>query len=178
VHFFIFWNPESRIIVLWSQVNLAVALNKPIIPLFMENMTWPPPGGMGPIFIEYIRFFQRPGEETNDKRYWPAPSFTELLRQLRDTIAPDISVITAGKQSIVDRYGVCTLSNRISYYWPQVSRRRVEFWAAWNLDDVSSKIISCFYFPVICDLAFEVCSIFVGPLIISPDRLVPVKTNC
>jgi hypothetical protein len=81
------------------QVNLAVTLGKPIIPLQMEKMSWPPPGAMGPIFGEYIfvRFFQRPGEETKDERFWPDAKFTELLMQLRYTIAPDTSLITDGE---------------------------------------------------------------------------------
>uniref|UniRef100_K1Q047 Uncharacterized protein n=1 Tax=Magallana gigas TaxID=29159 RepID=K1Q047_MAGGI len=66
------------------EVNLSVNLGKPMIPLLMEKMAWPPAGSMGPIFSEYlfIRFFQRPGEETNDDRIWPAAKFTELLMQM------------------------------------------------------------------------------------------------
>lgn len=77
---------------------MAVTLGKPIIPLQMEKMLWPPPGAMGPIFGEYIfvRFFQRPGEETKDERYWPEAKFTELLMQLRYTIAPDQQLISKG----------------------------------------------------------------------------------
>jgi hypothetical protein len=77
------------------EVNLAVTLGKPIIPLLVEKMSWPPPGAMGPIFSEYIfvRFFQRPGEETKDKRFWAADKFQELLMQLRYHIAPELSLI-------------------------------------------------------------------------------------
>ncbi|KAL3867352.1 hypothetical protein ACJMK2_044561, partial [Sinanodonta woodiana] len=66
------------------EVNLSVNLGKPMIPLQMEKMEWPPKGSMGPIFSEYlfVRFFQRPGEETKDDRYWPIPKFQELLMQL------------------------------------------------------------------------------------------------
>ncbi|XP_033738373.1 uncharacterized protein LOC117325949 isoform X2 [Pecten maximus] len=66
------------------EVNLAVNLGKPMIPLLMEKMGWPPQGSMGPIFSEYlfVRFFQREGEETKDQRYWPVPKFQELLMQL------------------------------------------------------------------------------------------------
>ena len=85
------------------QVNLAVSLDKPIIPLLMEKMTWPPPGSMGPIFSEYlfIRFFQRDGEETEDQdqRYWPLPKFQELLMQLSVLgIKPDEQVVQPGEQ--------------------------------------------------------------------------------
>ncbi|KAK3601444.1 hypothetical protein CHS0354_033571 [Potamilus streckersoni] len=66
------------------EVNLSVNLGKPMIPLQMEKMEWPPKGSMGPIFSEYlfVRFFQRPGEETKDDRYWPIPKFQEMLMQL------------------------------------------------------------------------------------------------
>ena len=32
-----------------NQVNLAVTLNKPIIPLLLEKLSWPPIGSLGPI---------------------------------------------------------------------------------------------------------------------------------
>ncbi|XP_046581524.1 LOW QUALITY PROTEIN: uncharacterized protein LOC124288969 [Haliotis rubra] len=74
------------------EVNLSVSLGKPIIPLLMEKLSWPPPGSMGPIFSEYlfIRFFTRPGEETGDIRYWSAAKFQELLMQVNyNNVKPD-----------------------------------------------------------------------------------------
>ncbi|XP_021373485.1 uncharacterized protein LOC110463308 isoform X2 [Mizuhopecten yessoensis] len=79
------------------EVNLSVTLGKPMIPLLMEKMGWPPQGSMGPIFSEYlfVRFFQRKGEETKDQRYWPVPKFHELLMQLNIyKTMPDESLIT------------------------------------------------------------------------------------
>ena len=86
-------------ILLIFQVNLSVNLKKPIIPLLMDKMDWPPKGSMGPIFSEYlfIRFFQRDGEEINDKRYWPIPKFQELLMQLNFFAVPDQKMIKNGK---------------------------------------------------------------------------------
>ncbi|XP_025077779.1 LOW QUALITY PROTEIN: uncharacterized protein LOC112554280 [Pomacea canaliculata] len=78
------------------EVNLTVSLGKPIIPLLMEQTTWPPPGSMGPIFSEYlfIRFFQRSGEETKDSRYWPLSKFQELLMQLSlNGLMPDEAAV-------------------------------------------------------------------------------------
>ncbi|XP_025077777.1 uncharacterized protein LOC112554278 isoform X2 [Pomacea canaliculata] len=78
------------------EVNLTVSLGKPIIPLLMEQTTWPPPGSMGPIFSEYlfIRFFQRSGEETTDSRYWPLSKFQELLMQLSmNAVMPDEAAV-------------------------------------------------------------------------------------
>ena len=81
-------------------MNLSVNLNKPIIPLLMEKMDWPPKGSMGPIFSEYlfIRFFQRGGEETREKdqRYWPVPKFQELLMQLNFFVMPDQKIVQKG----------------------------------------------------------------------------------
>ncbi|XP_041375590.1 uncharacterized protein LOC121388355 [Gigantopelta aegis] len=74
------------------EVNLAVNLGKCLIPLLMENCTWPPSGSMGPIFSEYlfIRFFTRPSEVTNDDTYWTKPKFQELLMQLNyNNVVPD-----------------------------------------------------------------------------------------
>lgn len=85
------------------KVNLAVNLNKPIIPLLMEKTDWPPKGSMGPIFSEYlfIRFFQRGGEGSNvtDKRYWPIPKFQELLMQLNFYVVPDQKKVQKGTQN-------------------------------------------------------------------------------
>jgi hypothetical protein len=81
------------------QVNLSVNLGKPMIPLLLEKMPWPPSGSMGPIFSEFlfIRFFQRPGEETKDDRIWPAAKFTELLMQLNCLkVMPDEQNIAKG----------------------------------------------------------------------------------
>ena len=77
------------------QVNLSVTTGKPIIPLLMEKLSWPPPGTMGPIFSEYlfIRFFARAGEKADDDRYWAPAKFQELLMQLRYHEAPNQSMI-------------------------------------------------------------------------------------
>ncbi|XP_060078187.1 uncharacterized protein LOC132557685 [Ylistrum balloti] len=79
------------------EVNLSVNLGKPMIPLLMEKMAWPPKGSMGPIFSEYlfVRFFQRGGEETANQCYWPVQKFREILMQLNIyKIMPDESRIT------------------------------------------------------------------------------------
>ncbi|CAH1788849.1 unnamed protein product [Owenia fusiformis] len=78
------------------EVNLSVNLGKPIIPLLMEKLSWPPEGAMGPIFGEYlfVRFFQREAELTKDERFWPVAKFQELIMQLRFHIVPDESMVT------------------------------------------------------------------------------------
>lgn len=91
-----------------------MTLGKPVIPLLMEKMSWPPPGSMGPIFGEYIfvRFFQRPGESAGDERYWPKDKFTELLMQLRYNIAPEKSLILKG-ETLIQILIFCDLSLKI-----------------------------------------------------------------
>lgn len=83
----------------YLQVNLSVNLGKPIIPLLVEKMSWPPAGSMGPIFGEYlfIRFFARAGETAGDIRYWPTAKFQELLMQLRYSVIPNGSMISDRK---------------------------------------------------------------------------------
>ena len=81
------------------QVNLSVNLKKPMIPLLMEKMSWPPVGSMGPIFGEslFIRFYSRQGEETSPNQFWPSAKFQELLMQIRYYVAPDKDLIQESK---------------------------------------------------------------------------------
>lgn len=76
-------------------MNLSVSLSKPIIPLLMEKMSWPPPGSMGPIFGEYlfIRFFQRDNEK-KEGIYWPEAKMEELLMQMRYSVEPEARLIS------------------------------------------------------------------------------------
>ncbi len=79
-------NEASKDETCLNQINLAVQLGKPIIPLLLDSkLKWPPSGSLGPILSEYlfIRFFQRPKEVTNDERYWPVEKFNELIMQLK-----------------------------------------------------------------------------------------------
>ena len=88
-------------------MNLSVNLGKPMIPLLMEKMSWPPKGSMGPIFSEYlfVRFFTRSGEEADDNRYWPVPKFQEMLMQLNIyQVLPDNSLVEEGKHIILSLY--------------------------------------------------------------------------
>jgi len=100
------------------QVNLSVTLGKPVIPLLLEPMSWPPPGAMGPIFSEYIyvKFFgqQAPADvrPSDDERYWPVDKFHELLMQLRYHIAPDLQLITDGQRQL-DTYCLKTTQEYI-----------------------------------------------------------------
>ncbi|CAF2920688.1 unnamed protein product [Rotaria sp. Silwood2] len=77
-----------------GQVNLAISIGKPLIPIQMEKQTWPPEGALGPLMSEYlfIRFFDK--KAINDPNYWPDDKFTELLGAIRYYVAPDPDMIT------------------------------------------------------------------------------------
>lgn len=105
-----------------NQINLAVQLNKPIIPLLLDSkLKWPPSGSLGPILSEYlfIRFFQRPPKEvTNDERYWPVDKFEELVMQLKQLIP-----FTVNRKEILNQAPKTREDNQpspevfISYQW-------------------------------------------------------------
>ena len=62
----------------------------------MEEMKFPPEGGMGPIFSKYnnmsTRFYVRAGDKADDEGHWPVEKFQELLQQIREIVAPDKSI--------------------------------------------------------------------------------------
>ena len=62
-------------------MSLADALKKPLIPLLLERVTWPPEGPMGPILTQllYVNFAQS-DESVQDS--WNAAEFKELLKNL------------------------------------------------------------------------------------------------
>lgn len=106
-----------------NQINLAIQLNKPIIPLLLDSkLKWPPAGSLGPILSEYlfVRFFQRPKELTNDERYWPVDKFEELVMQLKHLIP-----FTVNKTKLIDDNLKLVTGNQagkspeifISYQW-------------------------------------------------------------
>lgn len=102
-----------------NQINLAIQLNKPIIPLLLDSkLKWPPSGSLGPILSEYlfIRFFQRPPKElTNDERYWPLDKFNELSMCLKQLIPFSLTDPNASKQSNATKTDYPEVF--ISYQW-------------------------------------------------------------
>lgn len=74
-----------------------------MIPLLMEKMAWPPKGGMGPIFGEYlfVRFYRRDGEGSvgdDDGLFWPPMMFNQLIMQIRYSVAPFQELIPEGSK--------------------------------------------------------------------------------
>ncbi|CAD5114046.1 DgyrCDS3196 [Dimorphilus gyrociliatus] len=78
------------------EVNLSTNLGKPMIPLLMEKLQWPPAGPMGPIMSEYlyVQFYKNGGMQKGDTVFWMPPKFQELLMQIRYYVVPDMKLIT------------------------------------------------------------------------------------
>lgn len=68
------------------EVSLADALKKPIIPLLLESMKWPPDGPMSMIFTELLYINVYRDQEVQDS--WTGTKFEELKEKLQQ-YAPD-----------------------------------------------------------------------------------------
>ena len=66
------------------EVSLADALKKPIIPLLLEKIDWPPTGPMSMVFTQllFINFYR--DEEVQMK--WTGPKFDELLDKIEEQL--------------------------------------------------------------------------------------------
>ena len=63
------------------EVSLADALKKPIVPLLLERISWPPEGPMALVFTQllYINFTK---PDVDVQNHWTCPEFDELLGKL------------------------------------------------------------------------------------------------
>jgi len=63
-------------------VSLADALKKPIIPLLLEPMSWPPEGPMSMVFapLLYVDFRQPSTDVQHD---WNCAQFDQLVKQIK-----------------------------------------------------------------------------------------------
>jgi hypothetical protein len=66
------------------EVSLADALKKPMVPLLLEKIDWPPTGPMSMVFTQllFINFYR--DEEVQMK--WTGPKFDELLQKIGEQI--------------------------------------------------------------------------------------------
>ncbi|XP_077997700.1 uncharacterized protein LOC144450836 isoform X1 [Glandiceps talaboti] len=80
------------------EVNLANLLNKPIIPLLLEDVEWPPPGPMSVLFSQllYIKFCAG-NERKEGEPFWQDSNFAELLGQINIHVAPNSDKIPNGE---------------------------------------------------------------------------------
>ena len=76
------------------EVSLADALKKPIIPLMLEQMKWPPDGPMSMVFTEllYINFFS----DEKIQMVWKGEKANELIEKLKQFI-PEVTLTNDNK---------------------------------------------------------------------------------
>ena len=70
---------------------MADAIKKPIIPLLLEPMSWPPEGPMSLIFAQllYIDFCQ---PNTDIQRNWNCPQFDQLINKIKEHVEVLVTV--------------------------------------------------------------------------------------
>nr|XP_054759991.1 uncharacterized protein LOC129266170 [Lytechinus pictus] len=78
-----------------KEVNLANLLNKPIIPVLIDQTRWPPEGAMSMLFAQllYIQFFNDK-EYVRGEKFWDDAKFSELLGQISYHATPDESMVS------------------------------------------------------------------------------------
>ena len=79
------------------ELSLADALKKPIIPLLLEQMKWPPDGPMSMVFTEllYINFHRDEAPQMT----WTGEQYEELKSKLSQFI-PDVVVSTESQERV------------------------------------------------------------------------------
>ena len=70
------------------EVSLADALKKPIVPILLEEMPWPPEGAMSMVFTQllYINF----SRDLNLQEIWSGGQFDELIEKITKHSTPQI----------------------------------------------------------------------------------------
>ena len=76
------------------EISLADALKKPIIPLMLEQMKWPPDGPMSMVFTEllYINFFS----DEKIQMVWKGEKANELIEKLKQFV-PEVTLTNENK---------------------------------------------------------------------------------
>ena len=77
------------------EVSLADALKKPMIPLLLEKIDWPPSGPMSMVFTQllFINFYR--DEEVQMR--WDGPKFDELLQKIGEHVQMILPVDEEGR---------------------------------------------------------------------------------
>ena len=79
------------------EVSLADALKKPIIPLMLEQIKWPPDGPMSMVFTEllYINFYRDESVQSS----WKGEQFDELMSKLGQFVPIDEGKVKSASTS-------------------------------------------------------------------------------
>jgi len=82
------------------EVSLADALKKPIIPLLLERMPWPPGGPMSMVFAQllYVDFSQ---PSTDVQLDWKCAQFSQLVKQINAHVDRPNTVRTIPRVMVV-----------------------------------------------------------------------------
>ena len=86
------------------EVSLADSLKKPIIPLLLDKMDWPPPGPMSMVFTQllYIDFTKDPSIQLS----WSGDKFEECVSNILEK-APELKKeVTFQKTANKSIYGI------------------------------------------------------------------------
>ena len=112
------------------EVSLSDALKRPIIPLLLDDMTWPPEGPMGMVFTQllYINFNQ-PSVDIQDN--WLCPQFDELIRQMKlhvpdqDSVLQDMmDEIESSEKELIDPIQELNQQERAVEYLPKKTQTK------------------------------------------------------
>ncbi|XP_006817171.2 uncharacterized protein LOC102803728 [Saccoglossus kowalevskii] len=79
-----------------KQANLAQQLNKPIIPVIIGPLSWPPPGPMSAIYCQFpcVQLYEFSANNQSGRKYWPHSNFVDLLAKICYHTSPNVDKIT------------------------------------------------------------------------------------
>jgi len=82
-----------------KEIALADSLSKPILPILLESMDYPPSGPMAPTLsvLKYTDFTKA----INEQETWNGESFKELLERIQPHLPSDIVEKTRSKACLI-----------------------------------------------------------------------------
>ena len=85
------------------EVSLSNALNKPIIPLLMDDTVWPPEGPMSLVFTQLLYIdFKESGTATADK-LWSGQRLEQLIAKIDSHLGRTATAVSAVRPSSVKK---------------------------------------------------------------------------
>ncbi|XP_070543498.1 uncharacterized protein [Ptychodera flava] len=80
----------------FKQVQLAQELNKPIVPVIIGPLSWPPSGPMSVVFSQLpcVQLYEFSAQNKRGRIYWPLFHFLELLARISYYVPPGAKKIT------------------------------------------------------------------------------------